>query len=230
MGRPLHDPGDSAQRGGLWVRLRCGHLWIRTASTVPPRDQNYPGSKVLRARRPGGHTGDSSDQNVNLLLPSSAYREDASILLLVYLVSHGVSPNLLIPHGSCIRYIEWSADSPPSPRSSLAFCGVSSVSYLALVKAMISLTITARPLPGLWDPRVDATRVSAKVFVQFSYVFYGELIRHCLSYCHLLILRKAFTAVTDLFYALSPIYFLRRVQIEKRRKAGILTLIGLGIL
>jgi hypothetical protein len=70
----------------------------------------------------------------------------------------------------------------------------------------------ARPLAKLWDPRIPGTRVSPEGFLVIVYVVY------------------AFGCFTDIFYALSPVYFLWSVQLDWKKKFPILMLTGCGIL
>ncbi|CRG83866.1 hypothetical protein PISL3812_01222 [Talaromyces islandicus] len=70
----------------------------------------------------------------------------------------------------------------------------------------------ARPLAKLWDPRIPGTRGSTEDFLIVVYIVY------------------AFGCFTDVFYALSPVYFLWSVQLEWKKKLPILLLTGCGIL
>lgn len=70
----------------------------------------------------------------------------------------------------------------------------------------------ARPLAKLWDPRIPGTRGSTEDFLIVVYIVY------------------AFGCFTDVFYALSPVYFLWSVQLEWRKKLPILLLTGCAML
>lgn len=70
----------------------------------------------------------------------------------------------------------------------------------------------AQPIAKLWDPRIDGTRVSPAHFLIIVYVVY------------------AFGCFTDIFYALSPLYFLWSVQLDWKKKLPIVLLTGCGLL
>lgn len=70
----------------------------------------------------------------------------------------------------------------------------------------------ARPLAKLWDPRIPGTRGSTQDFLDVVYIVY------------------AFGCFTDVFYALSPVYFLWSVQLEWKKKLPILLLTGVAML
>lgn len=70
----------------------------------------------------------------------------------------------------------------------------------------------AQPLAKLWDPRIPGTRVSPEHFLIIVYVVY------------------AFGCFTDIFYALSPLYFLWSVRLDWKKKLPIVLLTGCGIL
>jgi hypothetical protein len=70
----------------------------------------------------------------------------------------------------------------------------------------------AHPLAKLWDPRTPGTRATPEHFLIIVYVVY------------------AFGCFTDIFYALSPLYFLWSSQLGWKKKLPIILLTGCGIL
>ncbi|MCJ1333929.1 hypothetical protein MMC10_010635 [Thelotrema lepadinum] len=72
--------------------------------------------------------------------------------------------------------------------------------------------LQANPIAKLWDPSIPGTKTSPETFLVSVYV---EL---------------ALIVFTDLFYALSPMYFLWGVQMKLSRKIPILAMTGCGFL
>ncbi|RWA06701.1 hypothetical protein EKO27_g8399 [Xylaria grammica] len=69
----------------------------------------------------------------------------------------------------------------------------------------------ARPLEKLWKPEVPGTYASPQTLVITIYVL------------------SAIFSVTDLFYALSPIYFFGGLQMDRKKKFVVLGLTGSGL-
>ncbi|KAI0387993.1 integral membrane protein [Hypomontagnella monticulosa] len=85
------------------------------------------------------------------------------------------------------------------------------ITTLASLSQLIVWSLQARPLEKLWHPEVPGTVASP----------------YMLLYAH--VTSQAVGAATDIFYALSPIYFFGKLQMSLRKKIVLISLTGSGL-
>lgn len=104
--------------------------------------------------------------------------------------------------------------------------------------------LQARPLEKLWDSEVPGTLANKGTMVVAIITFtckvkqaWSRLSLRFLKTVHLchairliLFLALAINSLTDLFYALSPLYFFGRIRIERKKKWVLYGLTGSGLL
>lgn len=99
---------------------------------------------------------------------------------------------------------------------------------------IILWALQARPLEKLWDFEVPGTIASKKQLVDSIITFTGTLpcrLRRLVSFNQFLTDKPiAINSITDLFYALAPIYFLARLQTSLKNKLMVAALTGSGLL
>ncbi|RYP02770.1 hypothetical protein DL765_010687 [Monosporascus sp. GIB2] len=97
-------------------------------------------------------------------------------------------------------------------RSRWVMYGLIGLTTLASISQGIVWGVQAQPLEKLWKPEIPGKLANPQTLV----------VAHITS--------SVFSSITDLFYALSPIYFFGGLQMSLRKKAKLLSLTGSGLL
>lgn len=88
----------------------------------------------------------------------------------------------------------------------------------------------ARPLEKLWHPEVPGTVASRKTLIDSIIAFTGRRLFTSSTTSRGTNKVAAISSVTDLFYAISPIYFFGGLQMSLQKKLVVIGLTGSGLL